>query len=325
MPIFVPHEGCPHQCVFCNQNHISGSPLCASAATVRAALEPMLGGLNCELAFYGGSFTAIAKEKQLELLEAAEPYRRNGLVSSIRLSTRPDAVTEDGLAILKELGVETVELGAQSMDREVLRKSGRGHSPEATENAARLVKNAGLNLILQMMTGLPGDSREKTAVTAKTLAGLHPDGVRIYPTVIVKDTPLEELWKRGVYKEHTVEEAVEWCADIVQVFEAEGIPVIRLGLNPTEELSGGAAVAGAYHPALGELVYSRLRYRKLRDLLADAMPLKNPVVFVNPRMLSKSVGQKKENLLRLQREFSLDSLRILPADLAEDEILIRRD
>lgn len=205
-------------------------------------LEP---GSGYELAFYGGSFTAIPEAEQEALLAAAIPARESGAVSALRVSTRPDAVTEEKLARLRRYGVETVELGAQSMCDEVLLRSGRGHMSEDTVKAAKLVKDAGFTLILQMMTGLPGSDDARDIQTARSIAALHPDGVRIYPTVILRDTPLCDLWQAGKYREHTVEDAVRVCARILPIFENAGIPVIRLGLNPSDELS--AAPPSAEH------------------------------------------------------------------------------
>ena len=311
IPIFVPHLGCPNQCVFCDQKRISGSLFPASGDTVRQALSG-LSGEGYELAFYGGSFTAIDGEMQEELLAAAQPYRRSGLVAAIRVSTRPDAIDETALARLHHYGVETIELGAQSMTEAVLRRSGRGHSPADTERAAHLIKSAGFKLILQLMTGLPGESRESALLSAQRLAALGPDGVRLYPTVILRDTPLAELWQRGDYAEHTVEEAVETCADILPVFETAGIPVIRLGLNPTEELSGGAVIGGAYHPALGELVKSRIWLRRMRTALRGTEPMVDITIYVAPAFLSQAIGQRRGNVLALIEEFHLNSLKIYP-------------
>ena len=256
IPVFVPHLGCPNNCVFCNQHRISGESSPATAETVKKTLmEGILKipeNSNIELAFYGGSFTAIPVEEQNELLDAALPFLHDGSIKSLRLSTRPDAIDDETLERLITYGVKTIELGAQSMCDEVLQLSGRGHTTLQTEASARLIKAHGLMLILQMMTGLPGDTKERTIETAKKIIALEPDGVRIYPTVIVEDTPLCDMWSAGTYKEHTVEEAVDWCAAILPMFEEAGIPVIRLGLNPSEELSGGAARGGAYHPAFGE-------------------------------------------------------------------------
>lgn len=239
IPVFVPHLGCGHDCVFCNQRRISGSEAPATAATVIQAIEQSAAlsrsGAKRQLAFYGGSFTAIEASRQEELLSAAAAAIERGEIDSIRLSTRPDAIDETVLARLRRYGVETMELGAQSMDDEVLRLSGRGHTEEDVAKAAEAVKAAGFRLVLQMMTGLPGDSAEKDVETAKKLIALRPDGVRIYPTVIVRDTALYELWRAGQYREHTVEDAVAVCAQLVPLFEEAGVEIIRLGLNPTDE------------------------------------------------------------------------------------------
>ena len=179
---------------------------------------------------------------------AAKTYLDREEINAIRLSTRPDAIDETVLERLHRYGVETVELGAQSMDAQVLRRSARGHTAEDVERASKLIKASGFRLILQMMTGLPGDTAEKDIETARKIIALEPDGVRIYPTVIVRDTALYDMWRAGKYREHTVEDAVSVCAQLVPLFEAAGIPIIRLGLNPTDDLSGGDAAGGAYHP-----------------------------------------------------------------------------
>ncbi len=327
LPIFVPHLGCPNDCVFCDQKRISGSPLPADRLDVAAALEGArdqgLAGL--ELAFYGGSFTAVSPVLQRELLEAAQPYRRDGTVTAIRLSTRPDAVDGDILAFLKEYGVGTVELGAQSMDDAVLAASGRGHTAEDTVRAAELVKASGLRLILQMMTGLPGSDREKDVASARRIAALCPDGVRIYPTVIVRNTALEDMWRAGTYREHTVSDAVAVCADILPIFECAGIPVIRLGLNPTAELTAGGAVAGAYHPALGELVRSEVLRRRAAELLRDVPTGAAVRLFVAPNRVSAMTGQHRANVRALKEEFSLSDLTVKPAADAGEGIKIEVD
>ena len=322
LPIFVPHAGCPNDCVFCNQKRISGSLLPASAETVRAAVSVLEPGSRYELAFYGGSFTAIPEAEQEALLAAAIPARESGAVSALRVSTRPDAVTEEKLARLRRYGVETVELGAQSMCDEVLLRSGRGHMSEDTVKAAKLVKDAGFTLILQMMTGLPGDTDESCIETAKKIIDLAPNGVRIYPTVIVRDTVLCDMWRAGTYKEHTVEDAVRVCSKIVPLFNEAGIPIIRMGLNPTEDLSGGDALGGAYHPALGELVHSRIMLEKARGLLAGARPGSSVVLGVNRSDVSKMIGQHRCNVHALVSEFSLRELKIHEASVKSGEISI---
>ena len=320
LPVFVPHLGCPHRCVFCDQRSISGQKQAVTADTVRRAIEQAAAlprnGAGRQLAFYGGSFTAVNPRLQEELLGAAKEALDRGEIDSIRLSTRPDAIDEESLARLKRFGVGTVELGAQSMDKEVLRLSERGHSAEDVARAAAMIHEAGFELVLQMMTGLPGDSLETCLATAKALIALRPEAARIYPTVIVKGTKLHEMWLRGEYREHSVEEEVAWCARILPLFERAGIPVIRLGLNPTEELSGGEAVAGAYHPALGELVKSRILLEVARACLAGVSADSDVTLGIGSRYLSQLVGQKECNREILLREFSLRSLRILP--LQED-------
>lgn len=314
LPIFVPHLGCPNDCVFCNQRRISGSPLPASGDDVTRLLfhARMQGMTGAQLAFYGGSFTAVHPVLQEELLSAAQPYLADGTIASIRLSTRPDAIDEESLARLARYGAKTVELGAQSMDDGVLWQSGRGHTARDTETAVRLLKEAAFSVILQMMTGLPGSSREKDLDSARKIIALRPDGVRIYPTVVVENTPLADLWRMGEYREHTVAEAVDLCADILTMMEEAGIPVIRLGLNPTEELSGGGALAGAYHPALGELVRSEL-FRRRAEALLQGIPEGSFVTLgVAPEHVSAMTGQHRENVRRLTEEFSLAGLKIRP-------------
>lgn len=326
IPVFVPHLGCPNDCVFCNQRRISGAQEPAGVENVKNAIESAAAlprnGAKRQLAFYGGSFTAIPSCQQEALLGAAKEYLDRGEIDAIRLSTRPDAIDGAVLARLKRYGVETIELGAQSLCDEILRLSGRGHTAADVVNASEQIKAAGFRLILQMMTGLPGDSVGRTVDTAKKIIALHPDGVRIYPTVIVRDTALYDLWQAGEYKEHTVADAVEYCAAIVPLFEAAGIPIIRLGLNPTDELSGGAAAGGAYHPALGELVKSRLMLYKMRGAL-NGIPAGSRVTLgVNKSRVSQAVGQHRENVSRLTAEFGLKELKIRGIDAEKDEISI---
>ena len=219
--------------------------------------------------------------------------------------------------------VNTVELGAQSMDDGVLRRSGRGHSAADTVRAARAVKDGGFRLVLQMMTGLPGSSDESDFETAQRLCALRPDGVRIYPTVILRDTPLYELWRRGEYREHSVEDAVRICARILPLFRAADIPVIRLGLNPSDNLSAGDAAGGAYHPALGELVQSRVLLEKARALLHESMPGTDAVLGVCKSDVSKMIGQHRQNLTVLQTEYRLRSLRVRETpQIPEGEIIV---
>ena len=324
IPVFVPHLGCPHDCVFCNQRRIAGQQEPATPENVKELIEKAAAlpssGAKRQLAFYGGSFTAIPLAEQSALLDAGREAIERGQISSIRLSTRPDAIDTATLTRLKAAGVETIELGAQSMDEEVLRLSGRGHTAADVRNAAGMVKAAGFHLILQMMTGLPGDTDEKSVETARQLIALCPDGVRIYPTVIVRDTALYDLWMAGKYREHTVEDAVRVGAKLLPLFDAAKIPVIRFGLNPTEELSGGAAVAGAYHPALGELAKSRVLRNKAELLLRDTPAGSRVILGVHPAQISQMNGQHRQNIRWLCETFGLAELKVRPTEGKSNEI-----
>lgn len=324
IPVFVPHLGCPNDCVFCNQRRISGQKTKQTGDSVRhIVLESFLKipeTYEKELAFYGGSFTAIPVQEQEELLNAVLPFLHSGTINALRVSTRPDAINEDAVERLKKFGVKTVELGAQSMCDEVLQLSGRGHTAADTEKAAAMLKDAGFNLILQMMTGLPGDTFERSVYTAGKIADMMPDGVRIYPTVVIRDTALFDMWQAGSYMEHTVEDAVELCSEIVGIFETAGITIIRMGLNPTEELSVGAAAAGAYHPAFGELVYSRIYLKKARKLLRETSHGKDIVFGVSKSSVSMMTGQKKCNISAMKSEFNLNSVKIRGIDVENGEV-----
>ncbi len=327
IPVFVPHLGCKSDCVFCNQRKISGSLSPVRAADIEniitLALEKIPEKTNIQLAFYGGSFTAIPVGEQNELLSAALPFLRDGRLCSVRLSTRPDAIDEKTLERLKGFGVRTLEIGAQSMCDAVLLASGRGHTAAQTEKAAQLVKEHGFELILQMMTGLPGDTKARTLETAEKLIALRPDGVRIYPAVIIADTPLQELWQSGKYAEHTVTQAIDYCAAIVPLFEKAGIDIIRLGLNPTEALSRGAAVGGAYHPALGELVRARIMLGKAKALLEGIEPKSAVTLQVNFRDISAMIGPHRSNLEALKAEFLLESVKVQQAELEKGTVILR--
>lgn len=310
VPIFVPHAGCPCRCVFCNQRTIAGQTERMTPERAQAIIEQALlvlsQGSAPQVAFYGGSFTAIPVDEQEALLAVTDRYLADGRLSAVRLSTRPDAITEEILTRLRGHGVQTIELGAQSMHDDVLRQAKRGHTAADTVRASALIRQAGISLILQTMAGLPGDTRDTVRQTAEAVAALKPDGVRIYPVAVLPDTELYDLWQTGAYQPLTVETAAIWCADMLEVFQQHNIPVIRVGLNPTEELDSTVA-AGAYHPAMGELAYSELWYRRLWAQLAGGT---EGTVYVPARELSRAIGHKRCNLLRLQREFSDRAVRI---------------
>ena len=326
IPLFIPHAGCPCACVFCNQKKITGLDTPVTPEQVQKEIKAALpwAGTGCQLAFYGGSFTAMQPETQEALLQAAAPYLRDGSIRSIRLSTRPDAVDGETIARLKAYGVTTVELGCQSMDNRVLSLSGRGHSREDTIRASELLHQGGLSQVLQMMTGLPGDDGTTSLDTAEALIRLRPQGVRIYPTVVLRHTELYRMMQRGDYQPQSMESAVGLCAALYEKFLAADIPVIRVGLNPTEDLSGGEAVAGAYDPALGERVLSRMYRNRAERLLLAQPEVKNAVFCVHPRRISVMVGQKRENLRYLQEKFSLSSIKVRPQEGTEWEIFLKK-
>lgn len=313
IPIFIPHVGCPHDCIFCNQKKIAGTISPVEAGEVSLIISDSLKNarLPAEVAFYGGSFTAIEKDLMVRYLDAVSPFISDGIVSGIRLSTRPDCINEEVLQILKKYDVHTIELGAQSMDDAVLLKSGRGHTSADTENAAKLIKSSGFSLILQMMTHLPGSNDALDIETAKRIAALSPDGVRVYPTVVIRNTGLETLWLEGKYTPSTPEEAAELGADILEIFEAADIPVIRFGLNPTDELSGGEALAGAYHPALGEMARSQLLLRRAKCEIENlALRGGEIIISVNPSSISAMSGLKKENKKKLSSLFGFSKISV---------------
>lgn len=294
--IFVPHSGCPQKCSFCNQNTITGQSDAPTANDVANAVETALKteGYEFEIAFFGGSFTAIDRAYMITLLEAAKPYVESGAVTGIRCSTRPDSIDEETLEILKKYGVTAIELGAQSMDDGVLIKNLRGHTADEVRQASRLIKEYGFELGLQMMTGLYGSNRELDIDTAREIIGLEPKTVRIYPTVVLKNTYLARLLESGKYVPDTLGETVSLCAELVPMFEKAGIKIIRLGLHSSEAVKENM-LGGGYHESLGELVQSRILLNKI---------LENPVgdytVYINEKTLSKLKGNKKANITALE-------------------------
>lgn len=309
--LFVPHLGCPHDCCFCNQRTIAGTaqPLTPQAVTAAcaAALRTLPEDRTAQIAFFGGSFTAIEQKTMIALLEAAQPFLQSGRFDGIRLSTRPDAIDEERLACLRSYGVTAIELGAQSMDDRVLQACGRGHTAADTVTASRLIRQYGFSLGLQMMTGLPADTDDGARATARALAALAPDTMRLYPTVVLRGTPLEAMMRRGVYTPPTLEDTVRLCAELLRFFECEcGIPVIRLGLHDGDALRRDA-LAGGYHPALRELCEGQLYVSTALSVLTHMGPSATETpwtVRVHPRAVSKMIGQQKQNLRCLaQRGF----------------------
>lgn len=302
--LFVPHNGCPNQCSFCNQRAISGHRNQVEPSDVDKAVQIALenpeskGG---EIAFFGGSFTAIERETMVSLLSAAYRYVENGSFKGIRISTRPDAVDEEICEILKTYGVTAVELGAQSLDDRVLMLNKRGHTADDIAKATKLLQKNGFETGLQMMTGLYGSTDEDSIETARKIIGLNPDTVRIYPTVVLENTELCELYRKGEYHPQGVEEAAELCAELLQMFEEAGIKVIRTGLHSGGDVEGGF-VAGAYHPAFKEICESKIYLRKVTELIREnKIPEGKIEIRVSPKAVSQMTGQKKANIEALKK------------------------
>lgn len=300
----MPHNGCPHQCTFCNQKRITGQSSQPDRNNVLEAVEiarKTLGDKthDAEIAFFGGSFTAIDRKYMIELLSAASPFVKSGEFCGIRLSTRPDAISREILDILKEYGVTAVELGAQSMDDKVLLLNKRGHSSADVIKACELIHEYGFELGLQMMTGLYGSDRDTDILTAKRLAELKPATMRIYPTVVMKNTELYDLYMRGVYDPPEIDAAVSLCAELLLYFEERNISVIRLGLHDSPSLREGMA-GGVFHPSFRELCENKIMYNNAIKLLNQNKITSGTIEFeVNPASVSKFIGNKKSNIKAL--------------------------
>lgn len=306
--MFIPFNGCPHRCSFCDQRSITGESRQPSPDDVRRAIETAIDSLEenthqAEVAFFGGSFTAVDRGYMLSLLEATVPYIDR--FKGIRVSTRPDAIDGEVLSLLKRYKVTSIELGAQSMSDEVLSANGRGHTAGDVRNASRLITEGGFELGLQMMTGLYKSSDELDRYTAREFIKLAPSVVRIYPTIVMKGTRLGELYESGLYEPQSLESAVELCSGLLSLFEENGIRVIRLGLHDSPSLRRDM-LSGPYHPAFRELCESRIMLSRLFEILSVKAP-GNYRAAVEPRSRSKLVGNKKCNLTALaQRGYTLE-------------------
>lgn len=310
IPVFVPHKGCPYDCVFCNQKRITGNLKETTPTDVKRIIDEHLLTLpktnrNIEVAFFGGSFTGIPIDEQSALMEQVKPYIESGEIDGIRLSTRPDYITRPILENLKAYGVKTIELGVQSMVDDVLKASNRGHTSKDVKDAVKLIREYGFSLGLQMMTGLPGDTEKHSLTTAKKLIELKPDFVRIYPTLTIKDTYLEKMYNKGKYTPQSLDDAVMLSKQLLLMFESANIKVIRIGLQPTDEINDNASVvAGPFHSSFGELVESAVYY----DIIYNAVSkLSGDVrVYVNPKEISKAVGNKRGNIIKIKENTGLN-------------------
>lgn len=297
--LFVPHYGCPHQCSFCNQRTITGQPGRVGKAeidsAVKIAVESGTDPEKSEIAFFGGSFTAIDREYMISLLDEAYKFVAEGLFRGIRISTRPDYIDNDVLSILKNYSVTAVELGAQSMSDEVLMMNERGHTAQDVVKASELIKSYGFELGLQMMTGLYGDDDITAVDTAEKIAALSPDTVRIYPTAVLENTRLAELYREGKYTPQTVDEAVNLCARLLKIFYDKNINVIRVGLHSGGGLDDGY-IAGAYHPAFRELCEGKMYLDALMKKIDNDSISGKITAYVAPGDVSRMAGHKRCNV-----------------------------
>ncbi len=330
IPVFIPHAGCPHQCVFCNQAAVTGvKRRIISPEHLRILIRGYLRYNEQQLkpvqiAYYGGNFLGLQNDDILMLLREADQFVKAGTVDSIRFSTRPDTVTRERLNIISRFPVSTVEIGVQSMNDAVLAASGRGHTASDTEKAAKHLKERGYRLGMQMMVALPGSDEDKDIASARSIASLSPDFVRIYPTAVLKDSLLARWHGDGKYEPLSLESCVTLVKKIYLLFREKNIPVIRMGLQASEDLDKGISlVAGPYHPAFGHLVFSEIFLDMASALLRKAGDIhtKSLILKVHPRSISKMRGLRNRNIEILKSEFHPDSVNVVAdPSVGEEEV-----
>ena len=329
IPVFIPHSGCPHQCVFCNQWRVTGVSEKILPESVHDIIKRYLSSIpesvdKIELAFFGGSFTAIPLNEQAQLLSTAIPYIHDGIIHSVRISTRPDYIDSSKLDLLKEFNVKTVELGVQSFSDKVLKASGRGHGSVEVIEAVSLLRQYGFRVGIQLMPGLPGDTSESAIMSVHKTIELMPDDVRIYPAVVLKDTVLEKMFYENKYVPLTIEEAVDLCSVMYRMFREKGINVIRMGLHPMEPGSENV-VAGPYHDALGFLIKSRYRRQILESAVKSGIEgnsgIRKLSLLIPEKMKEEYIGMKKENILYIKNKYYLNNIVYSFADISEPLVL----
>jgi len=318
IPIFLPHRGCSKQCLFCNQKALAKevpSPLSVQQFIEKSLLNFSSGrkAKERQVAFYGGSFTAMKREDQLLYLKEVQPFLLSGEIDSVRISTRPDAFDREILSWLKQYGVRTVEIGTQSLVDEVLLYSKRGHSAADTFFAVSELRSFGFEVGLHLMIGLPGDDRSRFCKSLDRAIELRPDFVRIHPTLVLKGAPLEDRWRTGEYTPLSLRETIDWLKYGILQLEKAKIPVARVGLQPSRKLEKHL-LAGPYHPALHQLVESAIFYDMAKILIQDFPKGKEAIFFCNPKEVSNLRGQRNENLMRLMQDFKLSQILIEEKD-----------
>ena len=332
VPVFIPHAGCPHRCVYCNQAAVTGrAETLPEPAAFRNQVAAFLKyrGLRrgrAQVAFFGGNFLGMAEAGIRQLLTEAAGFVRSGDLQGIRFSTRPDTVSRQTLDILSGFPVQTVELGAQSMDPEVLQRSRRGHTPDDTVNAVGLLVDRGYEVGLQIMAGLPGDDETRLMETGRRIAELAPDFIRIYPTVVLAGSPLEKWYREGMYQPLALDAAVDLVQRLYGLFRAQSIPVIRMGLQATDDLgASGAVLAGPWHPAFGHLVLCAVFLTAARRALSEGGCRGLELVLkVHPRSVSRMRGMRNASCKLLKQDFGFRRVDVAPDPaLAEDEIAVQ--
>lgn len=325
--IFVPHVGCPHLCSFCDQRTISGAHHIPTGGEVAELCAKSLGEVktpeNTEIAFFGGSFTAIPRVYMTELLDAVQPFIGEGKFCGIRISTRPDCIDNEILELLKGYGVTSIELGAQSMMNHVLDMNDRGHFAEDVEKAGRLIRKYGFELGLQMMMGLYGSTVDDDFETIMKIADIKPDTVRIYPVVILKGTRLAELYKSGIYKPCSFDEIVENASRALMIFENKGIRVIKCGLHASEFVEKDMT-GGFYHPAFREICESRIYRNKMSEITSYEQSDRKHFEFaVASSCISKALGHKKSNV-EYFRQYGIEIKIVGDENIPKYEVKLRR-
>lgn len=322
VPLFIPNHGCPHRCIFCRQETItSQSSLTIDGIRIRQtldhALESKTFGLyqDREVAFYGGTFTRLPVLKMTDMLETVSPYLKQGYFQTIRVSTRPDAIDEQRLNLLQSFGVSTVELGAQSLDDEVLTLSRRGYASADIIQAVHTLQAYGFKVGIQLMPGLPGDSEERFMDTIDKVLRLKPNMVRLYPVIVIKGTELEKLYHKGLYQPFSLEEAVSICQDSCIRLEKNGIPVIRIGLMSSPALMDkGQIIAGPWHNAFGYLVRSRIHQKNIEPDLPQKGSVSRFGLRAPEREISIIRGYKNQGLEDIEGKTGAKVVYIKPDD-----------
>lgn len=324
IPVFIPMLACPNQCIYCNQHIISGQQQMPTDQeiehTIQTHLRTFIDGTTVELGFFGGTFTGLPYAEQERLLRLVHPYLCDGSVSSIRLSTRPDYITDEGVSLLKRYGVKTVELGVQSLSDEVLRSVNRGYTSSDVEQASQIIKSHGLEVGMQMMIGLPLDSAQRSLYTAERIIVLGATNTRIYPTLVIPHTQLSTMYHMGQYHPLTLQQAIEWTAPVLRLFEDHHITVLRVGLHPTEGfINGTECEAGPFHVAFKQLVQSHIWNKIFTEAFSSSQsfPSRPLTISVPPAMLTAAVGHRSQNKILIQRLTGIRKVKFMPLPTLE--------